>query len=117
VTAAALKRTNEAAFWTASCAVVAGRPMARWALAHDIVSVITTSGGHCQRTGQGGAARGDGAAVGEQFAAVVKHDDAVAQHAPALLGGERRQSGPPGDRAPAIADTAADADTCASLRC
>jgi hypothetical protein len=33
-----------------------------------------------------GAAGGDGAAVGEQFAAVVKRDDAVAQHAPALLG-------------------------------
>jgi hypothetical protein len=50
------------------------------------MSVIATSGGHCQRDGRGGPTRCDGAAVGEQFTAVVKHDDAVAQPAPALLG-------------------------------
>jgi hypothetical protein len=57
-----------------------------------------------------GAAGGDGAAVGEQFA-VVKHDDAVAQHAPALLGVTGGDPGLPGNRAPAIADIAVGADT------
>jgi len=55
-------------------------------LASDGMSVIAVSGGHCQRDGRGEPVRCDGAAVGEQFAAVVKYDDAVAQHAPALLG-------------------------------
>ena len=53
---------------------------------------------------------GDGAAVGEQFAAVVKHDDAVAQHAPALLGVSGDNPGRQ-DRAPVIAVIAVGADT------
>jgi hypothetical protein len=56
-----------------------------WALADDLVSVITTSGGHCERTGQR-EGPADGVAVGEQFAAAVKYDDAVAQPSRALLG-------------------------------
>src|SRR5215470_9346509 len=55
-----------------------------WSVMSRVSSL--SSGGHRRRLGQGGPLRADGAAVWEQFATVIKHDDAVAQHAPALLG-------------------------------
>jgi hypothetical protein len=45
------------------------------ALVHHVMSVITTSGGIASGTA-GRPVGCDGAAVGEQFAAVVKYDDA-----------------------------------------